>query len=266
MRELARIVELVVVHQVAQPLDRAMHLLRHRLAPTRLIAARHKPRHHRAERPDPQTRLQLAHFAYSSLDRSTGRPHVSTSAAAVLEQSGRGRRRPPPRRRRRAGGLRHRADARRAGRDRGHRPRPRRFRARGADPADLRQQRPLLREGAAAAAGPDVPAAPPPAARRRQPRQAGDLPLPPRRGVPLPRRRADARPGRRASRRERRVVHGRARAQARPGRQATIPPDTWHWFQAGPEGAVVSEFSSKSVDEADVFADPRVRRVAAARR
>jgi D-lyxose ketol-isomerase len=46
----------------------------------------------------------------------------------------------------------------------------------------------------------------------------------------------------------------------RPGEQHTIPPDTWHWFQAGPEGAVVSEFSSTSRDEADVFLDPRVRR------
>ena len=48
----------------------------------------------------------------------------------------------------------------------------------------------------------------------------------------------------------------------RPGGQHTIPPDTWHWFQAGPEGALVSEFSSRSVDEADVFLDPRVVRVA----
>jgi D-lyxose ketol-isomerase len=45
-----------------------------------------------------------------------------------------------------------------------------------------------------------------------------------------------------------------------PGEQHTIPPDTWHWFQAGPEGALVSEFSSTSRDEADVFADPRVVR------
>jgi D-lyxose ketol-isomerase len=44
------------------------------------------------------------------------------------------------------------------------------------------------------------------------------------------------------------------------GEQFTIPPDTWHWFQAGPDGALVSEFSSTSVDEGDVFSDPRVRR------
>lgn len=46
-----------------------------------------------------------------------------------------------------------------------------------------------------------------------------------------------------------------------PGDQYTIPPDTLHWFQAGDEGAVVSEFSSTSRDECDVFTDPRIRRV-----
>jgi D-lyxose ketol-isomerase len=45
-----------------------------------------------------------------------------------------------------------------------------------------------------------------------------------------------------------------------PGAQHTIPPDTRHWFQAGPEGAVVTEFSSASRDELDVFTDPAVRR------
>jgi D-lyxose ketol-isomerase len=46
----------------------------------------------------------------------------------------------------------------------------------------------------------------------------------------------------------------------RPGDQHTIPPNTLHWFQAGPEGAVVSEFSSPSRDELDVFSDPEIRR------
>jgi D-lyxose ketol-isomerase len=46
-----------------------------------------------------------------------------------------------------------------------------------------------------------------------------------------------------------------------PGQQHTIPADTWHWFQAGPDGAIVSEFSSPSRDEYDVFIDPRVTRV-----
>ena len=46
-----------------------------------------------------------------------------------------------------------------------------------------------------------------------------------------------------------------------PGEQYTIVPNTWHWFKAGPEGAVVSEFSSTSRDESDEFTDPRVKRV-----
>ena len=46
----------------------------------------------------------------------------------------------------------------------------------------------------------------------------------------------------------------------RPGEQFTIPPDTLHSFRAGPEGAVVSEFSSTSRDELDVFTDPNVLR------
>lgn len=45
-----------------------------------------------------------------------------------------------------------------------------------------------------------------------------------------------------------------------PGQQYTIPPDTRHWFQAGDEGAIVSEFSSTSRDEYDIFTDPRIVR------
>jgi D-lyxose ketol-isomerase len=33
-----------------------------------------------------------------------------------------------------------------------------------------------------------------------------------------------------------------------------------HWFQAGPEGAVVSEFSSASDDESDIFTNPNILR------
>jgi D-lyxose ketol-isomerase len=47
----------------------------------------------------------------------------------------------------------------------------------------------------------------------------------------------------------------------RPGDQHTIPPDTLHRFQAGPEGAVVTEFSSTSRDDLDVFTDPAIVRV-----
>jgi D-lyxose ketol-isomerase len=45
------------------------------------------------------------------------------------------------------------------------------------------------------------------------------------------------------------------------GEQFTIPPNTLHWFQASEEGAIVSEFSSTSRDESDVFTDPRIRRI-----
>jgi len=47
----------------------------------------------------------------------------------------------------------------------------------------------------------------------------------------------------------------------RPGDQYTLKPDTPHWFQAGPDGAVVSEFSTRSTDEADMFRDPRIKRM-----
>ena len=46
----------------------------------------------------------------------------------------------------------------------------------------------------------------------------------------------------------------------RPGDQFTIEPNTRHWFQAGDEGAVVSEFSTQSRDELDIFSDPRIQR------
>jgi D-lyxose ketol-isomerase len=47
----------------------------------------------------------------------------------------------------------------------------------------------------------------------------------------------------------------------RPGEQYTLAPDTLHWFQGGDAGAVVSEFSSSSTDENDVFTDPDIRRL-----
>jgi D-lyxose ketol-isomerase len=55
-------------------------------------------------------------------------------------------------------------------------------------------------------------------------------------------------------------VEGRGELTLRPGDQCTIPPDTLHWFRAGDEGAIVSEFSTHSRDEADVFTDPRIVR------
>mgnify|MGYP000878486072 CR=1 FL=1 len=45
------------------------------------------------------------------------------------------------------------------------------------------------------------------------------------------------------------------------GEQYTIAPNTKHWFQADREGAVISEFSTTSFDEYDVFTDPRIKRI-----
>lgn len=46
-----------------------------------------------------------------------------------------------------------------------------------------------------------------------------------------------------------------------PGEQYTLKPDTLHWFQAGKDGAVVSEFSTTSTDENDIFTDPNIKRL-----
>jgi len=46
----------------------------------------------------------------------------------------------------------------------------------------------------------------------------------------------------------------------RPGQQHTLPPDTLHWFQSGPHGAILSEFSTHSRDETDVFTNPAIQR------
>jgi D-lyxose ketol-isomerase len=49
--------------------------------------------------------------------------------------------------------------------------------------------------------------------------------------------------------------------ELKPGDQYTLMPDTLHWFQAGPEGAVVSEFSTRSTDENDLFTDQKIVRI-----
>jgi D-lyxose ketol-isomerase len=46
-----------------------------------------------------------------------------------------------------------------------------------------------------------------------------------------------------------------------PGEQFTVPGNQLHWFQGGEEGAVLSEFSTPSTDEDDVFTDPEVKRI-----
>ena len=45
-----------------------------------------------------------------------------------------------------------------------------------------------------------------------------------------------------------------------PGEQFLIPANTRHWFQAGGDGAIVSEFSSESRDDLDIFTDPQISR------
>jgi len=45
------------------------------------------------------------------------------------------------------------------------------------------------------------------------------------------------------------------------GQQHTIPPGTKHWFCAPDGEAIVSEFSTQSRDEYDVFTDPDIRRI-----
>ena len=55
-------------------------------------------------------------------------------------------------------------------------------------------------------------------------------------------------------------VDGHGELDLGVGDQFTIEPDTLHWFRAGDEGAIVSEFSTRSRDETDVFTDPRIRR------
>ena len=55
-------------------------------------------------------------------------------------------------------------------------------------------------------------------------------------------------------------VDGHGEMTLHPGDQFTIPPDTLHWFRAGCDGAIVSEFSTTSRDELDVFTDPNITR------
>ena len=55
-------------------------------------------------------------------------------------------------------------------------------------------------------------------------------------------------------------VEGAGDIILRAGDQYTIPPNTLHSFEAGDEGAIVSEFSTTSRDALDVFTDPRIVR------
>jgi D-lyxose ketol-isomerase len=55
-------------------------------------------------------------------------------------------------------------------------------------------------------------------------------------------------------------VEGESDVTLGPGDQYTIPPNTLHSFEAGDDGAIVSEFSTTSRDALDVFTDPRIVR------
>lgn len=46
-----------------------------------------------------------------------------------------------------------------------------------------------------------------------------------------------------------------------PGEQYTIMPGIKHWFQGGENGAIVSEFSTHSTDETDIFTDEKIKRM-----
>lgn len=46
-----------------------------------------------------------------------------------------------------------------------------------------------------------------------------------------------------------------------PGEQYTLRANTKHWFKSDSEGAVVSEFSTSSYDELDVFTDKNIQRI-----
>lgn len=45
------------------------------------------------------------------------------------------------------------------------------------------------------------------------------------------------------------------------GEQYTLPVNTRHWFKAGETGAVITEFSTTSYDERDIFTDPNIMRL-----
>ena len=55
-------------------------------------------------------------------------------------------------------------------------------------------------------------------------------------------------------------VEGAGDVELGPGEQYTIPPNTLHSFEAGEEGAIVSEFSTTSRDALDLFTDPQIVR------
>ena len=57
------------------------------------------------------------------------------------------------------------------------------------------------------------------------------------------------------------TIRSSTKSRCFPAISTRSPPNTLHWFQAADEGAIVSEFSSTSRDEFDIFTDPRIVRV-----
>ncbi|MDD3706256.1 MAG: D-lyxose/D-mannose family sugar isomerase [Clostridiaceae bacterium] len=47
----------------------------------------------------------------------------------------------------------------------------------------------------------------------------------------------------------------------RPGEQVILNPGVIHWFQSGPEGAVIDDYSTCARDILDGFTDPNVKRI-----
>jgi D-lyxose ketol-isomerase len=74
-------------------------------------------------------------------------------------------------------------------------------------------------------------------------------------GAPTPRPKAILPPG------DEHLFTVRHEIVLRPGDQFTLPPDSPHWFQAGDEGAIISEFSTTNTDEVDIWTDTRIQRI-----
>ncbi len=114
----------------------------------------------------------------------------------------------------------------------------------------------VLREGIGDVAAADLSRASPSEHRQRA-RQRRDVSLPPGQNLPLRAGRAGKAPQLQTAARPRNTFTVWHEIELNPGDQYTLKPDTKHWFQAGDEGAIVSEFSTRSRDESDIFTDPQ---------
>ena len=142
--------------------------------------------------------------------------------------------------------------ARRARAIRGGRFRTRRTRKDGSGDHHLRQHAALLREGDHHVPAPDLPGTLAPDNQRRA-RKGRNVPVQLGHRLSLCTPASPPRTSRAASSRLRAVLQRAHQVVLKPGDQYTLMPDTPHWFQAGDEGAIVSEFSTRSTDDQDVF-------------